>query len=313
MELSQGLTFTLLFPGHVDAGKSTLMGRVLHELGETTQRALDQNERQAQKIGKGSFALAWSMDALDEERERGVTIDIAVDSFTTEHRRFTLLDAPGHKDFIPNMISGAAQADAAILVVDGAPGAFEKGFEGGGQTREHARLVRSLGVRQVVVAVNKLDAVDWSEARFESIREQLTPFLAQSGFHPSMVSFIPVGAMSGENVTERAEAGLKQWYAGRTLVQELDALQVPPRSLDAPLRLPLANVFRGQTATASGLAVAGRIESGLVQVGERLAALPGDESGIVRALEVDGEMVPWAVAGANVTVFLSGIDANQLR
>ncbi|KAM0791514.1 hypothetical protein ACM66B_005965 [Microbotryomycetes sp. NB124-2] len=312
-ESNQKPVLSLVVVGHVDAGKSTLMGRVLHELGEVSDKSVEQNQRQSAKIGKGSFAYAWTFDALDEERERGVTIDVAIDSFSTQHRRFTLIDAPGHRDFIPNMISGAAQADTAVLVVDGSSGAFERGFEGGGQTREHAVLVRSLGVQQLVVAVNKLDAVGWAQSRFESIREQLRPFLTQLGFQPSKVAFVPVGAMSGENIVTRTSDILNAWYEGPTLVEQLDSLDVPKRALDAPLRIPVSNVFRGQSATASGLAVSGRVETGIVQAGERLCALPGDESGVVRALEVDGELVPYAVAGSNITVFLSGIDILQLN
>ncbi|GAA5880026.1 hypothetical protein JCM16303_004442 [Sporobolomyces ruberrimus] len=305
----------LVVIGHVDAGKSTLMGRVLHELGETEDRVVEGFQRQSAKMGKASFAYAWTFDALAEERERGVTIDVAIDSFETKNRKFTLIDAPGHRDFIPNMISGAAQADVAILVVDGSSGAFEKGFEGGGQTREHAVLVRSLGVQQLVVAVNKLDAVDWSQKRFEAIKSQLWPFLTtQTGFTGTNIHFVPVGAMSGENLVEARNEVLKSWWSepGHTLVETLDLLQVPTRSLDAPLRIPVSNVFKGQSATASGLAVSGRVESGLVQVGERLSALPGDETGVVRAIEVDTELVPYALAGANATLFLSGIDALQL-
>ncbi|GAA5983246.1 hypothetical protein JCM10908_000210 [Rhodotorula pacifica] len=311
-EKTEKPVLSLVVVGHVDAGKSTLMGRVLHELGETSDKEILNYQRQSDKIGKGSFAYAWTFDAMDEERERGVTIDVAIDSFATPHRRFTLIDAPGHRDFIPNMISGAAQADTAILVVDGSSGGFEKGFEGGGQTREHAVLVRSLGVQQLVVAVNKLDAVRWSQSRFEAIREQLQPFLTQTGFQPAKVAYIPVGAMSGENLVARSNEILQAWYEGPTLVEQLDALDVPARALEAPLRIPVSNVFKGQSATASGLAVSGRIESGIVQVGEKLAALPGDEAGIVRALEVEGELVPYALAGSNATVFLSGIEANQL-
>ncbi|TNY24697.1 hypothetical protein DMC30DRAFT_345421, partial [Rhodotorula diobovata] len=298
--------------GHVDAGKSTLMGRVLHELGETSDKEIFNYQRQSEKIGKGSFAYAWTFDAMEEERERGVTIDVAIDSFETPQRRFTLIDAPGHRDFIPNMISGAAQADAAVLVVDGSNGGFEKGFEGGGQTREHAVLVRSLGVQQLIVAVNKLDTVGWSQKRFDAIRDALQPFLTQTGFAPAKVAYVPVGAMSGENLTRRSNEVLEAWYEGRSLVEELDSLDVPQRALEAPLRLPVSNVFKGQAATASGLAVTGRIESGIVQVGEKLAALPGDETGVVRALEVEGELVPYALAGSNVTVFLASIEANQL-
>ncbi|SCZ88570.1 BZ3500_MvSof-1268-A1-R1_Chr2-1g04498 [Microbotryum saponariae] len=303
---------SLVVVGHVDAGKSTLMGRVLHELGETSDRSVEQQQRNAAKIGKASFAYAWTFDAMEEERARGVTIDVAIDGFETNSKKFTLIDAPGHRDFIPNMISGAAQADTAVLVVDGSTGAFEKGMEGGGQTREHAVLVRSLGVQQLIVAVNKLDAVGWAQSRFEAIQEQLSPFLTQSGFQPSKVSFVPVGAMSGENLVERRNEILKAWYEGPTLVEQLDRLEVPPRALETPLRIPVSNVFKGQSATASGLAVSGRVESGIVQVGERLCALPGDESGVVRSLEVDGEHVSYAIAGVNVTVFLSNIDPLQL-
>ncbi|KAK4699995.1 elongation factor 1 alpha-like protein, partial [Phenoliferia sp. Uapishka_3] len=303
---------SLVVVGHVDAGKSTLMGRLLHELGVLSDRALQSNQRQSEKIGKGSFAYAWTLDATDEERERGVTIDVAIDGFETPSKRFTLIDAPGHRDFIPNMISGAAQADTAVLVIDGSNGGFEKGFEGNGQTREHAVLVRSLGVQQLVVAINKLDAVRWAEARFENIKEALIPFLSATGFHPSKVFFVPVGATSGENVVGRENEILESWYNGPTLVQQLDQLDVPKRSLEAPLRIPVSNVFRGQSATASGLAISGRIESGIVQVGEELAALPGDGVGVVRSLEVDGMQVPWAVAGVNVTIFLAGIDPRNL-
>ncbi|PRQ74515.1 P-loop containing nucleoside triphosphate hydrolase protein [Rhodotorula toruloides] len=303
---------SLVVIGHVDAGKSTLMGRVLHELGETTDREVASNQRQSEKIGKGSFAYAWTFDAMDEERERGVTIDVAIDTFSTQRKRFTLIDAPGHRDFVPNMISGAAQADVAILVVDGASGAFEKGFEGGGQTREHALLVRSLGVQQIIVAVNKLDAVRWSEVRYKNIFDQLFPFLTDIGFMPHKITFVPVSASTGENLTKQTNELLRAWYDGPTLVEELDSLPVPTRALDVALRIPVSNVFKGQSATASGLAVTGRVESGIVQVGEKLAALPGDESGIVRALEVNGELVPYATAGANATIFLSGIEANQL-
>ncbi|KAM0752359.1 EF Tu GTP binding domain-containing protein [Meredithblackwellia eburnea MCA 4105] len=289
------------------------MGRVLHETGVLAERTFLANQRQAQKIGKGSFAYAWSLDSTEEERERGVTIDVAIDSFETETKRFTLIDAPGHRDFIPNMISGAAQADTAVLVIDGSNGGFEKGFEGNGQTREHAILVRSLGVQQLVVAVNKLDAVRWAQARFDNIRDQISPFLTQSGFAPNKVFYVPVGATTGENVVERKNEILNSWYEGPTLLKQLDALDVPKRSLEAPLRIPVSNVFRGQSATASGLAIAGRIESGIVQVGDELAALPGDGVGVVRSLEVDGVQVPWAVAGVNASIYLSNIDQRNLN
>ncbi|GAA5940527.1 hypothetical protein JCM10213_001133 [Rhodosporidiobolus nylandii] len=313
-EKSEKPVLALVVVGHVDAGKSTLMGRLLHELGETSDKEVGNFQRQSEKIGKGSFAYAWTFDAMEEERERGVTIDVAIDSFQTRSKRFTLIDAPGHRDFIPNMISGAAQADAAVLVVDGSSGAFEKGFAGGGQTREHALLVRSLGTQQLIVAVNKLDQVDYSRKRFEAIKAELQPFLTQVGFEEAKVKFVPVGAFSGENLVNMTDERLKAWWdLSDTLVETLDTLRVPPRALDSPLRIPVSNVFKGQSATASGLAISGRVEGGVVQVGEKLAALPGDETGVVRAIELDGELVPYAWAGQNVTVFLSGIDSVQIN
>jgi len=301
-------TLSMVVVGHVDAGKSTLMGRMLAELGEMTEREVNNNQRQSDRMGKGSFAYAWAFDAMPEERARGVTIEIGIDSFATPHRKFTLIDAPGHRDFIPNMISGAAQADTALLVVDASRGGFESGFGEGGQTREHALLVRSFGVQQLVVAVNKLDAVGWDQTRYDEICAQLQPFLIQAGFKESRLTFIPCGAMTGENLIQRRTPELEAWYSGQTVIQRLDTLAVPERALEAPLRIPVANVFRGQTSGLSGLGVSGRIESGIVQVGERLAVLPGDETGVVKNIEVDGETVDYAVAGANVTLYLAAID-----
>ncbi|KDN43787.1 hypothetical protein K437DRAFT_225393 [Tilletiaria anomala UBC 951] len=300
---------SLVVVGHVDAGKSTMMGRLLFELGTLSEREHVQNERSSQKLGKGSFAYAWALDSSEEERARGVTIDVAQDNFDTSHRHFTLLDAPGHRDFIPNMISGAAQADAALLVIDAAKGAFEAGFGPHGQTREHALLVRSLGVQQLVVVVNKMDALDYEQQRFDNIVTTLKPFLAQTGFDVSKVSFVPCGAAVGENLSTRdPEGGLQRWYTGPKLVEVLDKLDPPSRQLDSPLRMPVTNVFKGQTAIASGVGAAGRVISGIVQIGDRLRVVPGDETAIVRHIEQDGEPVPWAVAGANVTAYLSGID-----
>ena len=275
---------SMVVVGHVDAGKSTMMGRLLYELGNLGEREHSQNERASQKAGKGSFAFAWALDSSEEERARGVTIDVAQDNFETPHRRFVLLDAPGHRDFIPNMISGAAQADAALLVVDAAKGAFEAGFGPNGQTREHALLVRSLGVQQLVIVVNKMDALHYDQGRFDEIVDQLKPFLAHTGFDAAKIPFVPCGAAVGENLSKRDPNGLlSDWYTGPTLVDVLDNLSPPSRQLDAPLRLPVINVFKGQTAVASGVAASGRVVSGVLQIGDRLRVVPGDETGIVRS------------------------------
>jgi elongation factor 1 alpha-like protein len=302
----------LVVVGHVDAGKSTLMGRLLHSLGGLSDKEHTSNERASAKLGKGSFAYAWALDSSEEERSRGVTIDVAQDHFSTPNRLFTLLDAPGHRDFIPNMISGAAQADSALLVVDASLGAFEAGFGPNGQTREHALLVRSLGVQQLVVVVNKMDVVDYDQQRYRHIESTIRPFLTTSGFDNGKVSVVPCGAFVGENIDVRdANGKLAAWYKGQTLIDVLDTLEAPQRRLDVPLRMPITNVFRaGQTAISSGIGVSGRLISGVLSVGDRLSVVPGDESGIVKAIEHDGESVPWAVAGSSVTVFLSQIEIN---
>ncbi|KAI0310676.1 EF Tu GTP binding domain-containing protein [Amylostereum chailletii] len=288
------------------------MGRLLYELGRVDEKSKTANERASDKIGKGSFSWAWQMDGTTEERERGITMDIATQSMFTPHRNITILDAPGHKDFVPNMISGASQADCALLVVDASTGEFEAGFERGGQTREHLVLVRSLGVTQVIVAVNKLDMVNWSRDRYEDIRDQLKAFLVQSGFHPSKTHFVPVGAISGVNLSKMGHdaKSLAQWYKGPTLVDLLDVLQPPARDINAPLRFPISNVFKGH---GSAIGVTGRLNGGVVQIGERLRVLPGDETAIVKSIETDDETLQWAAAGQNVTLYLTAIDPIHLN
>ncbi|KAL1681342.1 EF Tu GTP binding domain-containing protein [Schizophyllum commune] len=296
------------------------MGRLLYELGALDEKTRSANERGSSKVGKRSFAWAWNFDGTLEERERGITMDIATRAMATPHRQITILDAPGHKDFVPNMISGAAQADCALLVVDATTGEFESGFERGGQTREHLILVRSLGVTQVVVAVNKLDQacpslpiVNWDRDRYDDICEQLKPFLVQTGFQPSKTSFVPVAAMQGINLANRDDeeaAPLKAWYDGPTLLDVLDQLDPPARDITAPLRIPIANVFKG---TTSGTAVSGRICGGIVQVGDRVRVLPGDETAYVKTIETEDESLVWATSGSNVTLYLTNIDPINLN
>lgn len=302
--------------GHVDAGKSTLMGRLLYGLGRLDEKTRRANERGSSKAGKSSFSWAWGLDGLTEERERGITMDIAQQFFNTRHRQITVLDAPGHKDFIPNMISGASQADCALLVVDAATGEFEAGFERGGQTREHVLLVRSLGVSQVIVAVNKLDQVGWTRVRYEEIESTLRPFLAQSGISPSKTSFVPVSATLGVNLIGREGEDAKhlnEWYSGPTLVDCLDKMEPPARDHTRPFRLPISNIFK--TRSMSGVYIAGRIAGGIVQIGEKVRVMPGDDSvtGIVQSIEVEEASVKWAMAGTNVTIALANIDPINLN
>ncbi|KAJ7122748.1 P-loop containing nucleoside triphosphate hydrolase protein [Mycena epipterygia] len=288
------------------------MGRLLYELGRMDDRTRAANERNSTKVGKGSFSWAWGLDGTAEERERGITMDVALQSFSTSQRQITVLDAPGHKEFIPNMISGASQADCALLVVDASTGEFEAGFERGGQTREHLILARSLGVAQVIVAINKLDQVHWEKDRYDEICALLRPFLVQSGFHPSKTKFVPVGAMLGINLVACEGDDAKQlleWYNGPTLVDFLNKLEPPSRDIAGPVRIPISNIFKGQ---GSGVSVSGRLLSGVVQIGERLRILPGDETAVVKSIEVEEENVPWAAAGSNLTMSLVSVDPIQL-
>lgn len=209
----------MIIIGHVDAGKSTLMGHLLCAMGEINQRIMHKNEVESRKIGKQSFAYAWVLDETGEERERGITMDIGKSVFETKTKKVTLLDAPGHRDFIPNMITGAVQADVALMVVDATRGEFETGFDLGGQTREHALLARALGIGQIAVVINKLDNVKWVKSRFDEIRTSLSVFLKQVGFRDKDVSYIPCSGLTGQNLIGKpTENLLTQWYDGPCLL-----------------------------------------------------------------------------------------------
>ncbi|KAL3460467.1 hypothetical protein BJX64DRAFT_185451 [Aspergillus heterothallicus] len=295
--------------GHVDAGKSTLMGRLLADLKAVDQRTLDKYRREAEKIGKGSFALAWVLDQGSEERARGVTIDIATSKFETESTVFTIVDSPGHRDFVPNMIAGASQADFAVLVIDSSIGNYESGLKG--QTKEHALLVRSMGVQRIIVAVNKMDTVQWDEERFEEIEQQVSAFLTTAGFQAKNISFVPCSGISGDNITRRSEDPNVSWYTGGTLVQELEATEPYTHALEKPLRMTIGDVFRG--SIQHPLSISGRIDAGSLQIGDQVYTMPSGETATIRSLEVDGEPSEWAVAGQNVVLNLANIDPIHLR
>uniref|UniRef100_A0A8C6U8M3 HBS1-like protein n=1 Tax=Neogobius melanostomus TaxID=47308 RepID=A0A8C6U8M3_9GOBI len=285
----------LVVIGHVDAGKSTLMGHLLYLLGNVNKRTMHKYEQESKKAGKASFAYAWVLDETGEERDRGVTMDVGMTKFETKSKVVTLMDAPGHKDFIPNMITGAAQADVAVLVVDASRGEFEAGFEAGGQTREHALLVRSLGVTQLAVAVNKMDQVNWQEERFQEIISKLGHFLKQAGFKESDVFYIPTSGLSGENlVTRSTVTALTSWFSGPSLVEQIDAFKPPQRSVDKPFRLCVSDVFKDQ---GSGFCVTGKIEAGYVQTGDRILAMPPNETCTVKGITLHNEALDWAAAG----------------
>ncbi|CAH3021010.1 unnamed protein product [Porites evermanni] len=296
----------LVVIGHVDAGKSTLMGHLLYRLGDVSKKAMHKYETESKKAGKASFAYAWVLDETGEERERGITMDVGLTRFETETKLITLMDAPGHKDFIPNMITGASQADVAILVVGSSTGEFESGFEAGGQTREHALLVRSLGVTQLIVAVNKLDNVGWSEARYNHVVGKLKHFLKQAGFKDSDVVYVPCSGLTGENLTKCCnETLLRNWYNGPTLLDRIDNFKPPKRELEKPFRFWVSDVYKGMGA---GINVTGKLEAGKLQNGDKVVVMPAGEQGLVKALSIHDEPVQLACAGDHVTLTLSGLD-----
>ena len=295
--------------GHVDAGKSTLMGRLLYDLKVVDQRTLEKYRKEAGRIGKASFALAWVLDQGTEERSRGVTIDIAMNKFETENTSFTILDAPGHRDFIPNMIAGASQADFAVLVIDASTGNFESGLKG--QTKEHALLVRSMGVQRVVIAVNKLDTVQWSQDRFDEINQQISAFLTSAGFLAKNLAFVPCAGLTGDNIVRKSEDPQASWYTGAPLITLLESSEPLTHAMEKPLRMTIDDIFRG--GVQNPLSVSGRLDAGTLQIDDTIVIIPGNHTATIKGLEVDSDPAEWAVAGQNAILHLTDIEAKHLK
>ncbi|KAH3765491.1 Hsp70 subfamily B suppressor 1 [Pelomyxa schiedti] len=299
---------SLVTVGHVDAGKSTTMGHLLCLLGHVSAQTMHRYERDSAAVGKGSFAYAWVLDAHATERARGVTTDVAVTHLETPKHRVTLLDAPGHRDFVPNMISGASQADAALLVVHAGTGEFEAGFMGDGQTREHALLTRSLGITQLIVAVNQMDKVSWSKERYDQITTALTGFLRKAGFRDNAYKFVPISGLSGENLVKRVEPKLSAWYNGPTLVECIDQLNVSERARESPFRLSASDVYK----VGSGICVGGKIDTGIVGVNDKLLILPSNELVTVKSIWSSQLQTEVSGAGENVDLTLHGAELTAL-
>ncbi|XP_028064468.1 HBS1-like protein isoform X2 [Camellia sinensis] len=302
----------LAIVGHVDSGKSTLSGKLLYLSGRISQKEMHKYEKEANLQGKGSFAFAWALDESAEERERGITMTVAVAYFDSKRYHVVLLDSPGHKDFVPNMISGATQADAAILVIDASIGSFEAGMDStGGQTREHAQLIRSFGADQVIVAINKMDVVEYSKERFDTIKLQLGTFLRSCGFKDSTLSWVPLSAIENQNLMEAAsDARLVSWYKGPPLLDAVDSLKPPARDYSKPLLMPICDVIKLQTQ--GQVSACGKLEAGALRSGSKVLVMPSGEMGTVRSLERDSEACAIARAGDNVAVCLLGIDGSSV-
>lgn len=298
--------------GHVDAGKSTLIGRLLYDLKVVDTETIEKLKREANKLGKPSFHFAWVLDQTSEERSRGVTMDLGINYFETSLRRYTILDAPGHKDFIPNMIAGASQADIAILVIDASYGSFESGFIAHGQTREHVVLARSLGIQKIVVAINKLETTNWSQERYEDIMAQLLQFFIYKGFQKSNISFIPCSGLTGENLTNTVSLNpqLKLWYSSFTLLDALENISINRQQLDTFLRLSIMDVYKSSNTIIS---VVGRIETGIINVGKEVIVMPSKKNGIIESIYIHDNLQELASSGDEVLINLSNIDLSYLK
>jgi elongation factor 1-alpha len=276
--------------GHVDHGKSTTVGRILFEHGEIPAHIIEEYRKEAEEKGKATFEFAWVMDRLKEERERGVTIDVAHRKFETDKYYFTLIDAPGHRDFVKNMITGTSQADAAILIVSARDG---EGVMA--QTREHVFLSRTLGVNQMIVAINKMDATQppYSQKRFEEVKKQVEQLLGSVGY--KNVPIIPISGYKGDNIIKKSPN--MPWWTGPTLLDLLNSLQVPAKPTDKPLRLPIQDVY---SITGIGTVPVGRIETGILKVGDQIIFEPSHKTGEVKSIEMHHEQMPQAEPGDNV-------------
>lgn len=298
----------LVVIGHVDSGKSTSTGHLIYACGGIDKRTIEKFQKEAEQMGKGSFAYAWVLDKLKAERERGITIDIALWKFETEKLDFTIIDAPGHKDFIKNMITGTSQADVAILVVAAGVGEFESGYGENGQTREHALLAFTMGIKQVICAVNKMDLVDWSESRFKEIQEEMTKFLKKTGFKETAISFVPYSGFGGENLKDKSDK--LSWWKGPTLLGALDSITPPERPTEKPFRLPLQDVYK---ITGIGTVPVGRVETGIFKPQMLVQFAP---SGIItecKSIEMHHTSVPEAIPGDNVGFSIKNVSVKDIK
>jgi elongation factor 1-alpha len=300
----------LVIMGHVDHGKSTTTGNLLYQAGAIDERTIKAFEDEAAKLGKGTFKYAWVLDNLKEERERGVTIDLRFLKFETNNFYFTVIDAPGHRDFVKNMITGASQADAAVLFVSAKKGEFEAGIGPGGQTREHAFLAFTLGVRQIIVAVNKMDdiTVNWNKERYEEIKNEVTRMLKMVGFKVDKVHFVPTSGWTGDNLIKKSDK--MPWYTGPTLMEALDLLEVPPKPTDKPLRVPVQDIY---SITGIGTVPVGRVETGVLKEGTNVIFMPSNKTAEVKSIEMHHTKIPKAEPGDNIGMNVRGIAKTDIH
>ena len=293
----------IVFIGHVDHGKSTTVGRLLLDSGHIEAHVIEKFEKEASERGKAGFGFAYVMDGLKEERERGITIDVAHKEFFTPNFYWTIIDAPGHRDFVKNMITGTSQADAAVLLCAANDGVNS-------QTKEHAFLARVLGVKQLIVHVNKMDiaGVDWNEDKYNKAVSEVSELLKMAGFNPADVPMIPASSLEGDNVFNKSDK--TPWYKGPTLFDAIDAIEMPPKPLDKPLRLPIQDVYK---ISGIGTVPVGKIETGILHAGKTVVFNPSQQSAEVKSIEMHHTNVPKAEPGDNVGFNIRGLAATDIR
>jgi len=320
MSKSEKPHLNIIIMGHVDHGKSTTTGHLLYDAGAIDERTIKAYEDEAVQMGKGTFKFAWVLDNLKEERERGVTIDLRFLQFQTKKFNYTVIDAPGHRDFVKNMITGASQADACILFCSAKKGEFEAGIGAGGQTREHAFLAFTLGIRQAIVAVNKMDdiSVNYSKERYDEIKNEVTRMLGMVGFKVQIkdadgkmvekIRFIPLSGWTGENLVKRSDK--MPWYTGPTLIEALDLLEIPAKPTNKPLRIPIQDVY---SITGIGTVPVGRVETGTVKPGDNLVFMPSNKTAEVKSIEMHHTSIPRAEPGDNIGLNVRGISKTDVH
>jgi len=291
----------LIFIGHVDHGKSTSVGRILYETGALTEQQLRKLKEEAEKVGKATFEFAFTMDTLKEERERGVTIDLSHKEFQTQKFYFTIIDAPGHRDFVKNMITGASQADAAVLVCSAKEGVQA-------QTKEHAFLAKVLGINQLIVAVNKMDAVNYDHIKYDETKVTLSTLLKNIGYKVENIPFVPISGYAGVNIKTKSPE--TPWYAGPTLLECFDKLTAPVKPVDKALRLPVQDVF---TITGHGTVPVGRVETGVLKLNETVVFMPSGAKGEVKKIEMHHQELQQAVPGDNVGFNVKNVDRKDIK
>jgi elongation factor 1-alpha len=294
----------IVFVGHVDHGKSTSVGRLMFDSGNVDEQAMRKLKEKAEELGKKGFEFAFVMDNLKEERERGVTIDLSHKKFITQKYEYTVIDAPGHRDFIKNMITGAAQADVGVLVVAATDSVMA-------QTKEHVFLCKTLGVNQIAVLVNKMDTVDYAEDKYNKVKEEVSALLKTVGYNPDEVPFIPASALQGDNIAKKSEN--MSWYTGPTVLEQLDNFKEPEKPTGLPLRLPLQDVYN---IAGIGVVPVGRIETGTMKIGDKVTVVPGREgkgvSGEVKTIEMHHEQIQEAIPGDNIGFSVRGIGKKDI-